>query len=72
MKASCGAFYRNEQAIFAQHQWVTIRGQKKLWLPPEYRLSIPTGKDLGVSTVKDSAIALGCRNGRVHVITSST
>jgi WD40 repeat protein len=41
-------------------RWVTIQGQRELWLPPDYQ---PTA-----STVKDGAIALGCRNGRVYII----
>jgi hypothetical protein len=44
-------------------RWVTIQGQRELWLPLDYE---PTA-----STVKDGAIALGCRNGRVYIITFS-
>ncbi|QGA21575.1 hypothetical protein EYB26_009286 [Talaromyces marneffei] len=49
------------------NQWVANRGQRELWLPPGYRSS----EGLGVSTVKDGALAIGCENGRVQVITFS-
>ena len=41
-------------------RWVTVQGQRELWLPPNYR---PTA-----SAVKDNTIALGCTNGRVAII----
>ncbi|KAL2849869.1 WD domain protein [Aspergillus pseudoustus] len=41
-------------------QWISFRGRRELWLPPDYRPSC--------SAVKDGAIALGCDNGRIHVI----
>jgi WD40 repeat protein len=44
-------------------RWVIIQGQRELWLPPDYQ---PIA-----STVKDGAIALGCSNGRVYIITFS-
>ncbi|KAJ5225761.1 hypothetical protein N7468_006986 [Penicillium chermesinum] len=44
-------------------RWVTIQGQRELWLPPDYQ---PTS-----SAVKDSTIALGCANGRVAIIAFS-
>lgn len=52
-------------------QWVTIRGQRVLWLPPDYRPTLPMLYGPSVSAIKDGAIALGCKNGRVHVITFS-
>ena len=44
-------------------RWVTIQGQRELWIPPDY---LPTS-----STVKDGAVAFGCRNGKVYVMTFS-
>jgi WD40 repeat protein len=43
--------------------WVSIQGHKQLWLPLDYQ---PT-----CSTTRGGTIALGCRNGRVYVITTS-
>ncbi|KAE8310967.1 WD domain protein [Aspergillus transmontanensis] len=44
-------------------RWITIQGQRELWLPPNYRpISL---------TVKDSIIALGSTSGRVAIITFS-
>ncbi|KAL4935443.1 hypothetical protein BDV06DRAFT_217427 [Aspergillus oleicola] len=44
-------------------RWVTIQGQRELWLPPNYR---PHS-----STVKNSTIALGSTSGRVAIIAFS-
>ncbi|CAI7644574.1 unnamed protein product [Penicillium viridicatum] len=44
-------------------RWVAIKGRRELWLPPDYQ---PYS-----STVKDGDIALGCKNGRVCMITFS-
>ncbi|KAE8132446.1 hypothetical protein BDV38DRAFT_275126 [Aspergillus pseudotamarii] len=44
-------------------RWVSIQGQRELWLPPNYQPSS--------STVKDSIIALGSTSGRVAIITFS-
>ncbi|GCB27637.1 vegetative incompatibility protein HET-E-1 [Aspergillus awamori] len=44
-------------------RWVTIQGQRELWLPPNY--------DPQSSTVKDSTIALGSTSGRVAIIAFS-
>jgi WD40 repeat protein len=41
-------------------RWVTIQGQRELWIPPDY---LPTS-----STVKDGAVAFGCRNGKVYIM----
>ncbi|KAL2864135.1 WD domain protein [Aspergillus lucknowensis] len=44
-------------------RWVTIQGQRELWLPPDYQpISL---------AAKDSTIALGCANGNVAIITFS-
>ncbi|KAE8326170.1 hypothetical protein BDV39DRAFT_193890 [Aspergillus sergii] len=44
-------------------RWITIQGQRELWLPPNYEpISL---------TVKDSIIALGSTSGRVAIITFS-
>ncbi|KAL3485650.1 putative wd40 protein [Aspergillus germanicus] len=43
------------------NRWLTIRGRRELWLPSEYSPSC--------SAIKDGAIAIGCKSGRVHVIT---
>ncbi|OJJ68072.1 hypothetical protein ASPBRDRAFT_47014 [Aspergillus brasiliensis CBS 101740] len=44
-------------------RWVTVQGQKELWLPPSYH---PCS-----STVKNSTIALGSTSGRVAIIAFS-
>ncbi|KAL2801677.1 hypothetical protein BJX63DRAFT_157941 [Aspergillus granulosus] len=41
-------------------RWVSIQGQRELWIPPDY---LPTS-----STVKDGTVAFGCRNGKVCII----
>ncbi|KAL4815688.1 hypothetical protein BDW67DRAFT_176016 [Aspergillus spinulosporus] len=41
-------------------RWVTIQGQRELWLPPDYQ---PCS-----SIVKSGTIAVGCANGRVVII----
>lgn len=46
-----------------EDRWVTIRGERELWLPPDYQVTS--------SAVKDNSIALGFRNGRVYIITVS-
>ncbi|OQE34671.1 hypothetical protein PENCOP_c016G07939 [Penicillium coprophilum] len=43
-----------------KHRWVTLNGEKALWLPPEYR---PT-----CSAIKDSVLALGHASGRISFI----
>ncbi|BCS19521.1 WD40 repeat domain-containing protein [Aspergillus puulaauensis] len=48
-----------EISIIQAGQWVTIRGMKELWLPQEYRRR---------SAIKNGAVALGLRSGRVSVI----
>ncbi|KAI3048959.1 hypothetical protein CBS147353_11689 [Aspergillus niger] len=47
----------------AAGRWVTVQGQRELWLPPNY---YPQS-----STVKDSTIALGSTSGRVAIIAVS-
>ncbi|GKZ94884.1 hypothetical protein AnigIFM59636_008615 [Aspergillus niger] len=47
----------------AAGRWVTVQGQRELWLPPNY--------DPQSSTVKDSTIALGSTSGRVAIIAFS-
>jgi WD40 repeat protein len=42
------------------NRWVTLWGERKLWLPSDYTPSC--------STARDDAIAIGCGNGRVHII----
>ncbi|KAI3035032.1 hypothetical protein CBS76997_10834 [Aspergillus niger] len=44
-------------------RWVTVQGQRELWLPPNY--------DPCSSTVKNSTIALGSTSGRVAIIAFS-
>ncbi|KAL2813284.1 WD domain protein [Aspergillus granulosus] len=44
-------------------RWVAIQGRRELWIPLDY---VPTS-----SAVKDGTIALGCRNGRVCIMTFS-
>ncbi|KAL3251159.1 hypothetical protein ABHI18_010792 [Aspergillus niger] len=44
-------------------RWVTIQGQRELWLPPNYHPSS--------STVKNSTIAVGSTSGRVAIIAFS-
>ncbi|GLA13524.1 hypothetical protein AnigIFM62618_010513 [Aspergillus niger] len=44
-------------------RWVTVQGQKELWLPPNYESFL--------STVKNSTIALGSTSGRVAIIAFS-
>ncbi|BCR98206.1 WD40 repeat domain-containing protein [Aspergillus luchuensis] len=44
-------------------RWVTIQGQRELWLPPNY---CPSS-----STVKNSTIAFGSTSGRVAIIAFS-
>jgi WD40 repeat protein len=41
-------------------RWVTIQGQRELWLPPDYQ---PCS-----SIAKSGTIAVGCTNGRVIII----
>ncbi|KAL4783825.1 hypothetical protein BJX76DRAFT_348278 [Aspergillus varians] len=45
-------------------RWITIQGQRELWLPPDY---LPSSL-----TAKDGTIVLGCTNGRVVIIMFST
>ncbi|KAL2817161.1 hypothetical protein BJX63DRAFT_419722 [Aspergillus granulosus] len=40
-------------------RWIEIRGQRELWLPPDYQAVS--------SAVKDGTIAFGCRSGRCDV-----
>ncbi|PYH50468.1 WD domain protein [Aspergillus niger CBS 101883] len=47
----------------AAGRWVTVQGQREVWLPPNY---YPQS-----STVKDSTIALGSTSGRVAIIAVS-
>lgn len=44
-------------------RWVSIQGQRELWLPPNYQPSF--------STIKDSIIALGSTSGRIAIIAFS-
>ncbi|KAL5000915.1 hypothetical protein BDV10DRAFT_160951 [Aspergillus recurvatus] len=44
-------------------RWITVQGQRELWLPPDYE---PESL-----VIQDGAIALGCRNGRVRIFTFS-
>jgi hypothetical protein len=46
--------------FFVEGQWVTLRGEKALWIPPEYR---PDS-----STVKDNMLVWGHAPGRVSII----
>ena len=62
------SFVRNSSEVMTEislqeGRWVTIRGQRELWLPPDYQPSS--------STAKDGTIALGCTNGRVIIIKCS-
>jgi hypothetical protein len=41
-------------------RWITIQGQRELWLPPDYQAIS--------SSAKDGTIALGCTSGRVCII----
>ncbi|KAI9373897.1 WD domain protein, partial [Aspergillus egyptiacus] len=41
-------------------RWVTVGGQKEVWLPPDYEATS--------SAVKDGTIAIGSRTGRVCII----
>lgn len=45
--------------LLVEGQWVTLRGEKALWLPPEYRPSC--------SAVKHNALAMGHVLGRVSI-----
>ncbi|GLA33115.1 hypothetical protein AnigIFM63326_002394 [Aspergillus niger] len=51
------------QVSLAAGRWVTIQGERQLWLPPNY--------DPRSSAVKNSTIALGSTSGRVAIITFS-
>ncbi|KAL4970907.1 WD40 repeat domain-containing protein [Aspergillus stella-maris] len=53
----------NEVSLQA-NRWVAINSQKELWLPSD---SYPVS-----SAIYNTTIALGCRNGRVCVITFTT
>ncbi|KAL2835372.1 putative wd40 protein [Aspergillus pseudoustus] len=53
----------NVAEVSLEGRWVTIQGQRELWLPPDYE---PIS-----SVAKDSTIALGCTNGRVAIIAFS-
>ena len=46
--------------FFVEGEWVAIRGEKALWLPPEYRLD--------TSTLKDNMLVWGhvTREGLYH------
>lgn len=52
------------EALLQAGRWVTVQGQRELWLPPNYNPSS--------SAVKDGTIGLGCVSGRVAMITFST
>ncbi|PWY68063.1 hypothetical protein BO94DRAFT_560973 [Aspergillus sclerotioniger CBS 115572] len=54
---------RVTEVSLQEGRWVTIQGQRELWLPPNYRPSS--------SAVKDGTMALGCIYGRVTMITLS-
>ncbi|KAJ6023886.1 hypothetical protein N7540_004683 [Penicillium herquei] len=45
-------------------RWITINGEREVWLPPDYEPSC--------SAVKGSTIAIGCTTGRVCIIEFST
>ncbi|CAI7611957.1 unnamed protein product [Penicillium viridicatum] len=53
--------YRQDPNIgILERQWVTLRGVKALWLPPEYRPSC--------SLVKGEKLALGHASGRISLL----
>ncbi|PYH66040.1 WD40 repeat-like protein [Aspergillus vadensis CBS 113365] len=52
-----------EELSLAAGRWVTVQGQKELWIPPNYH---PCS-----STVRNSTIALGSTSGRVAIIAFS-
>jgi hypothetical protein len=50
----------NAEMIALNGQWITIHGDRVLWLPPEYRPRC--------SAVKDNTLALGHASGRISFI----
>jgi WD40 repeat protein len=50
----------NPQIFIQGLQWVTLRGIKSLWLPPDFR---PT-----CATVKDETLVLGHESGRISIM----
>ncbi|GLI82111.1 hypothetical protein PoHVEF18_010512 [Penicillium ochrochloron] len=46
--------------FLVEDQWLTLRGEKVLWLPPEYRP--------GCSAVSDNTLALGHSSERISII----
>lgn len=50
----------NAQIFIQGLQWITLRGIKALWLPPDFR---PT-----CSTVRDKTFVLGHESGRISIV----
>jgi predicted NACHT family NTPase len=53
--------FKNVAEVSLAGRWVTIQGQRELWLPPDYQ-------PLSSIATTSGTIAVGCTNGRVVII----